>query len=239
MKRICYLFCSLALVACKSNRKSVVSDSVANLTGPKTSISKNKDAAHFTITPYELIDDYMVIDTGEYSNEGPMTGGSYAIIKKNGVVVDTIDLDYGMKGLGNKTYFYHKLEHEMGSIEDDSNKTLMLQEGNFFLITNNKKTAFNSLTTSFDDYFSSPNVINQKIYFWKLDKIDTVGTLKVSAAEFDPSTHKTKSLFLLNDVLDTDDSNNFPLPYIKNDTIYFDAGKDKLIKFSKTFQSYN
>jgi len=186
-----------------------------------------------------LIDDFTVIDTGEYSNEGPMTGGSYAIIKKNGVLIDTIDFDYGMKELGNKTYFYHKLEQEAGSTEYESKRTLLLQEGNFLLITNNKKTAFNNLISSFDDYFSSPNVINQKIYFWKLDRIDTIGTLKVSATEFDPFTRKTKSYFLLNDTLETDDSNHFPSPYFKNDTIYFDAGKDKLIKFSKTFQSYN
>ena len=238
MKKICYIFCSLALVACKSNKKSVATDTVANLTRSETT-SKHKDASHFTITPYKLIDHFMVIDTGQYSNDGPMTGGSYAIVKKNEVVIDTIDLDYGMKKLGNKTYFYHKLERELGSTEYESKKTLMLQEGNFFLITNNKKTAFNNLTSSFDDYFSSPNVINQKIYFWKLDKIDTIGTLKVSATEFDPFTRKIKSYFLLNDTLETDDSNHFPSPYFKNDTIYFDAGKDKLIKFSKTFQSYN
>jgi len=144
-----------------------------------------------------------------------------------------------MKELGNKTYFYHKLEQEIGSTEYDFKRTLMLQEGNFFLITNDKKTAFNNLTSGFDDYFSSPSVINRKIYFWSLDKIDTVGTLKVSATEFDPFTRKAKSYFLLNDILETDDSNHFSLPYIKNDTIYFVAGKDKLMKFSKTFQSYN
>lgn len=238
MKKICYVFCSLVLVACKSDKKSIVTDTVANLTRSKTT-SKHNNATHFNITPYKLIDDYMVIDTGEYSNEGPMTGGSYAIIKKNGIVVDTIDLDYGMKELGNKTYFYHKLEHEIGSTEDDSKRILMLQEENFFLIINNKKTAFNNLTSGFDDYFSSPNVISKKIYFWKLDKIDTVGTLKVSATEFDPFTRKTKSYFSLNDALETDDSNHFPQPYLKNDTIYFDAGKDKLMKFSKSFQSYN
>ena len=219
------------MCSCKSKNTAALKET--------TSDTLKKEKLKAIITPYKMNDDYTVTDTGEYSNEGPMTGGSYAIIKNNGVIVDTIDLYYGMKELGNKTYFYHKLEHEIGSTEDDSKKTLMLQEGNFFLITSNKKTAFNNLTSSFDDYFSSPNVINQKIYFWKLDKIDTVGTLKVSATEFDPFTRKTKSYFLLNDVLETDDSNNFPLPYIKNDTIYFDAGKDKLMKFSNDFKAYN
>ncbi|MDB4918751.1 hypothetical protein [Mucilaginibacter sp.] len=238
MKTTSYILSFFILCSCKSKNTAALKDTTSNTSTTVTETLK-KERPKVKITPYKIYDDYTVIDTGEYSNEGPMTGGSYAIIKNNREVVDTIDLYYGMKELGNKTYFYHKLEHEMGSTEGDSKKTLMLQEGNFFLITNNKKTAFDNLTSSFDDYFSSPNVINQKIYFWKLEKIDTVGTLKVSATEFDPFTRKTQSYFLLNDVLETDDSNYFPLPYIKNDTIYFDAGKDKLMKFSKDFKAYN
>jgi hypothetical protein len=213
----------------------VSKDTISKTSVTTISGTLKKESPKVLITPYKINEDYTVIDTGKYSSEGPMSGGSYAIIKNNAELVDTIDLYYGIKELGNQTYFYHKLDHEIDPTEKESKNFLTLEEGKFFLITNNSKTALNGLTPNFDDYFSSPNVINRKIYFWQLEKIDTTGTLKVSATEFDPISHKTKSYFLLNDVLETDDSNYFPLPFVEKDDIIFTMDGKKKWKFSTEF----
>jgi len=233
MKITSYILCFLVLCSCKSKDKAVSKDTISKSTTTSGILKKEKSKLPFA--PYKFNEDYTVIDSGKYSNDGPMTGGSYAIIKNNKEVIDTIDLYYGIKELGHQTYFYHKLNHEIDPTEKDSKGFLTLQEGNYFLITNNNKTSFTSLASDFDDYFSAPNVINRKIYFWKLEKIDTVGTLRVSATEFDPLTNKTKSYFLLNDVLETDDSNYFQLPYPEKDNIVFTIDGKKKWKFSSEF----
>ncbi|HAL80939.1 MAG TPA: hypothetical protein DCO83_00880 [Mucilaginibacter sp.] len=195
-----------------------------------------KASRNVTITPYKLNEDYTVIDTGEYSN-GPM-GGSYAIIKRNGIVADTIDRGFGIKPISKGFYLYCVLNRS-NDPEGESEHALSLDIGRYLMIINNSKVALKNLSEKFDDYFSSPEVINHKIYYWQINPKDSTGKVGISAAEYDPAKKTTKSHFIMDGVLDTDDSDYFPLPYTKNDTIYFDAGKDKLMKFSKDFKSYN
>ncbi|HEY2583451.1 MAG TPA: hypothetical protein VGI43_16685, partial [Mucilaginibacter sp.] len=166
MKITSYMLGLVILCSCESKNKPALKDTITNTAiSPPGTLKKESQRA--PITPYKVNKDYTVIDTGKYSNDGPMSGGSYAIIKDNGKLIDTIDLYYGLKELGHQTYFYHKLNHENDPTEKDSKGYLALEEGNFFLIIDHNKTSFNSLASNFDDYFSSPNVINQKIYFWQ------------------------------------------------------------------------
>jgi hypothetical protein len=165
-------------------------------------------------------------------------GGYYAIIKRGGIIADTIDLSYGIKILGAQVYFYETLKKvpadEPGS---ESGKSLSLDFSDYLLITNSQKISLKTLAPSFDDYFSSPGVINNKIYYWQIDKQQSDN--KISAAEYDPASKSTKSFYLFNDGVETDDSGYFPNPYLKNDTIYFDNGNEKVKKFSKDFKPYN
>ena len=233
MKTTYYILSIVILCSCKGKSKPVLKDTASNVSISPSKLKKEGQTGQ--IRPYKLNKDFTIIDTGKYSNDGPMTGGSYAVIKKNDELTDTIDLDYGIKELGPQIYFYHKLNHEINPGEKDSRGFLALVDGSFILVANNNKASFSSLASNFDDYFSSPSVINQKIYFWKLEKIDTVGTLKVSATEFDPLTRQTKSHFLLNDVLETDDSGYFPSPYFEKDSIIFSLDEKKKWKFSTAF----
>lgn len=191
--------------------------------------------------PYKIADNYLVTDTG-YFNIG-IGDGVYAVIKRNNKLIDTIALVYGLSQVQDDLYLYYTVKGYGVAKSEDANpqykKSIMANLGDYTLINNDKKELLNKLTPDFDDYFSSPSVVSNKICYWQIKKLDSTGKIKVSAAMFDPQGLKTLSHYIMDDFLETDDSGYYPQPYTKNDTIYFNAGKDKLMKFSKTFQSYN
>jgi len=228
MKTLGYLSLTLLLFACKSNNKSAVADSIIH----PISIG--------SIKPYALNGDYTVIDTGSYGDEGPMTGGRFSVITKNKTLVDTIDLDFGMKTLDDHLYMYQSVR---SSPPDPGikmeKKYLWGNVGDYIVIDNGQKTQLSKLLSDFDRNFSSPTVINKKVYYWHLNSVDSLGALKVSAAQFDPISKQTKRYYLFNDTLQTDNTGYFAAPYIKHDTLYFENEKGNIKKFSKDFKPYN
>jgi hypothetical protein len=183
---------------------------------------------------------YRYTDTGFFNIV--IGDGLFVVLKRNDKLVDTIDLGYGINQIEGDRFLYHTILGEGIATHDDANskykKSIMASLGNYTIITNSTKELLNKLTPDFDDYYSSPSVINHRVYYWEIKKLDTTGRIKVSAAEFDPIKKTTKSHFIMDDVLETDDNGYYPMPYLKNDTIYFDAGK-KILKVSKDFKLYN
>ncbi len=116
---------------------------------------------------------------------------------------------------------------------------MALYPDKYFIISVGVKTPLQSLTSNFDDYFSSPWVINKKVYYWDIETTHPDSARRVSAAEFDPDKKNISSLYIQNDFVDTDDSNYFGYPFLKNDTIYFYFGENGVKKFSPDFKPYN
>jgi hypothetical protein len=236
MKNSWFSILLLPLAACH-NDKSKMTASKADTNVNKVEVK----IKNILFKPYLLKADYYVTDTG-YFNIG-IGDGVYAVIKKDEKLIDTIALAYGINHIQGDQFLYYTINGEGPAKNEDANpkykKSIMASLGNYTIISNAKKELLTNMTPDFDDYFSSPSAINGNIYYWQIKKIDSSGQIKVSAAEFDPITKQTKSLFLMNDYLETDDSGYFPQPYSNKDTIYFNAGKDKIIKFSKDFKSYN
>jgi len=229
MRTLCYLLCLLLFVACKSNKKGSVADSTA-----RTPIAIG------SITPYALNKDYTVIDTGSYGDDGPMAGGHYLVITKNKSVVDTIDLCFGMKELADNVYLYQNIRSTapLSGMKLKHNE-LWANTADYLIIDDGHKTPLSKMLFDFDNYFSSPSIIGKKLYYWHLNKADSLGTFKVSAAQFNPVTKQTKRFYLFNDALGTDDSGYFCPPYVKNDTVYFSGGNGQIKKFTKGFEPYN
>jgi len=172
----------------------------------------------------------MVIDTGEYTN-GPMDG-LYAIVKREDQT-DTIDLGVGMQIVSEHVYLYQLLH----AGTPDEPGEFVLETGDYILNTNNKTIKLSSIVKHFSNYFSSPQAIDGKIYFWQLIEKDKNATMKVFAAQFDPLTNKTKSHYLLDDELDTDDSGHYPEPYKnqKGDSILFNLNVNQTWRFTSAF----
>jgi len=106
------------------------------------------------------------------------------------------------------------------------------------MITANKKQNLSSLAKNFNDFFSSPQVINNLVCFWQLRKSADGKRVNYSAAVYNPGNGQTISYPIHNDALETDESGYLSPPYLQNDTIYFDLGQH-LIKLSPNFKPYN
>jgi len=185
---------------------------------------------HIAITPYRLNDDYMVIDTGQYTN-GPMDG-LYAIVKRDNQT-DTIDVGVEMQKVSDHVYLYQLLH---AGVPDEPGEFL-LNQGDYILNINGKTVKMTKIVKHFDNYFSSPQAIDGKIYFWQLIPKDKNSTMKVFAAQFDPSSNTTKSHYLLDDALDTDDSGHYAAPYKnqRGDSILFRLNVSQEWRFTSSF----
>ncbi len=235
VKTLKYLILLLPLIACHNDKGKTVaikSDTI------RTIVEASKKDTSFK--PYAIAINYLVTDTGYY--DAGIGDGAYAVIKLNNKLVDTIDLGYGMNRIDSSVYLYSIIvglgPADKGIADPKYKKSINAAWGKYMIVENGKKEQLNKLTPGVDDYFSSPSIIANKIYYWQIKRLDSVGGISVSAAVFNPKTNKTISHYLQNDVLDTDDSGHFQLPYLKNDTIYFEA-LGKLMKFSKELKAYN
>ena len=230
-----YLILLLILTACHKKEKG-------KTTAVKSDTAKVgiKNSA-ISFVPYILKANYQVTDTGYYNIT--IGNGVYAVIKMNDKLIDTIDLSYGINQVQGDQYLYYTIKGRGPANKEDANpnykKSIMALLGDYTLINNEKKEYLKNLAPDFDGYFSSPAAINGAVYYWQIKRKDSLGSVSVSAAEYNPSTKQTVNYYIGPDILDTDDSGYFPLPYIKDDTIYFDAGKNKVKKFSKDFKAYN
>jgi len=148
-----------------------------------------------------------------------------------------------MKQISTDIFLYYTIKGEGAVKLKDSNqpfkKSIMASPGNYTLISSLSKSLLVNRSPLFDNYFSSPTIINGRIYYWPIKQIDSTGKIKVYAAEFDPRSNKCVKYFVMDDILETDDSGYLPLPYMENDTIYFEATTNKKMKFSKDFKPYN
>ena len=189
---------------------------------------------------YQLNKYYAVIDTGEYDTG--ILQGDYAIISKDNII-DTINRYFGVKVIGDK-YLYLKITRnadldKLLSPMPGNKKTLGASEQGYLLIDHGKKQNMINIALGFDSYFSSPSVINDKIYYWQLIRGHAAKAYKVSAAEYNPLTKALKSYYIEDNPIDTDDNGYFRSPYLKNDTIYFEGGYGKVKKFATDFKPYN
>ncbi|MDR6943086.1 hypothetical protein [Mucilaginibacter pocheonensis] len=242
MKKISYLLTLFVLAACHSNKKPELgADTLKQDITAKTVAPKKADQDSL-IKPYKLIADYMVTDTGYV--DATVMGATYAVITKNGKLVDTIEKGYGVQKVNDHSYLYRTIM-DTGPLEDPTSgkagykNNISGSLGNYILTLNGKKQNLSKLIPDFNDYFSSPSVINGKIYYWQIKKIDTTGNNSISAAQYDPVTKETMNHYLVNDYIETDNADHFAAPYIKNDTIYFDGENNKLKKFTKDLKLYN
>jgi len=234
MKNALYTSLIILLAACNSNESGRV----------YTSNSKTKDLIKHNnqaqFKPYQIAGQFTVTDTG-YFNTG-IGDGVYAVLERNHKFIDTISLFYNVKSISPNRFLYLTVEGYGQAKREDSNpkykKSIYGSEKSYVILSGEKKTRISDINREFDDYFSSPQVINNKIYFWAIKKLDSSGRIQVSAAQFDPNSNSTENHYLMNDILETDDGGYYPPPILKKDTICFVFSKKKQWKFSPSFNLY-
>ena len=242
MKPLAYLLLVFCFLACHSDSKTRSADSTAKKDVAVNTVVSKKSIEGSTFKPYKLNENYMVIDTGFL--DLTVMEGVYAVVTRNNKLADTIDKDYGIQKIDDDSYLYLTVTGT-GVLEANASgkagykKQISGLLGDYVITIGNKKQKLSTLTTDFNDYFSSPSVINGKIYFWQIKKIGTDGNNTIAAAVYDPTTKQTISHYIKDDFIETDNAGYFAAPYIKKDTIYFDGENDKLKKFDKDLKSYN
>jgi len=238
---ICLIFL-FVLVGCTSpdEKSNANASTLAAKTSLKGNVEKSKREA--VITPYKINEQYIVIDTGVF--DATLMSSTYAIVFRNNKLADTIDKSFGMHRVAEDRYLYLTLTADE-PIRESRNKNGTIKRilvgtfGNYVVNTNGKKQSLEDLTNGFDDNFSSPFVINDKIYFWQINRKSST-IRKIFAAEYDPKTGVTKNSYLLKDKIGAEGAEYLRGPYLTKDTIYFDFSDEKKYKFSsKDFKRYN
>lgn len=164
---------------------------------------------------------FTVVDTGGYA----LNQLKYAILENREGFVDTIDLAFGIPQVENNQFLYIKVYSYAGAISLPHQLSANPGQYTLFAPPQNKKV-LKKLSPGFDDYFSSPSVIQKKIYFWQLSKTDSSDVLyNISAAEYNPETSTTKQHFLFKDSVATDLREYFPAPVLSRAEIRFNFKK--------------
>lgn len=215
--------------ACKGKQTSAPSDSLLFDTTPaqsKTDTIKVAAVEDTIFKPYKLIDNFIVADTG-YFDFG-LGDGTYAVVKKDNKLLDTIDQQYGIQKISKDIYLYLVIdgksiltdkENEDGVVGNNCyKKSIFANIGDFIILNKGNKISLNNKAEDFG-WFANPAIINQKIYYWKVSEAGTNN--RVFAAMFDPLTLKTTSHYLFNDFIETDDGGYFESPQSSNGQIIF------------------
>jgi hypothetical protein len=193
----------------------------------KSTVNENKSK--------NQLNDFKVLKSGFFWNE--LEEGKFQIIKFKDFSIDSIDTYFGIHTLKGDALIYLTITKDETDEIRFNKDTIYGSIEKYILFRNKSKESVKNLTKYFDDYFSSPNCIDDKLYFWGIKynpKIDSIS--KIYASEFNPLTNKTASIYLFDDDLGTDFRGYFREPYIKNNKIIFESNENQKWTFNKDFE---
>lgn len=216
-----FVFISLAflfVLACTSNTK----------------VQDFKDTLAFKDTASNG-SNFKVLKSGKYWNE--LDEGNFEIITNKKDFLDTIDKNWGFNKIKDNSYFYLKVSKSETDEFFFKKDTIYGSSDDYILLENDIKTPINTITKDFDDYFSSPSFIENKIYFWGMKLSDSTKYIyKVYASELDLISKKSKHHLIFEDEIATDNKGYFPAPSLKNNKIVFQFDENQKWYFSKEFK---
>ena len=212
MKYLTFPFLLISIISC------------SNLSQDSKSDNKKEDS-----------NDFKVLKSGVFWNE--LEEGKYEIISNQNGFLDTIDKEFGFNKLRNNSYLYLSVQaynSDEFSLRKDS---IYGSIDKYFLLNDKSNKAVNELTQNLDEYFSSPILKDDKLYFWGIEFNKERDTLsKIYASEFNLITNKTIKYFLFRDDLGTDFRGYFREPYIKNNKVIFEDNENQKWTFNKDFE---
>lgn len=162
---------------------------------------------------------YTLRDTAAYANE--VSGGDYAVLLRNGKVVDSIDLFFGLQRLNTGTAVFLPVE----SYADE----VIVEEGVAAMFTTRhvldhgkRRDTLASMLPDFDDHFSSPSVLGGVLYYWGLKKTPEGGYV-LHAVRYDALTGSIAARPLFESQLETDNRGHLAPPTNDAGTILFET----------------
>ena len=178
---------------------------------------------------------FKVIKSGVFWNE--LDEGKYQIISSQNGFLETIDKEFGFNKLSDNSYLYLLVKRYNSNEFNLRKDSIYGSIDKYFLLKNKSTEAVSDLTQNLDDYFSSPILKGDKLYFWGIEFNKNTDTLsKIYATEFNLITKNTIKYFLFKDDLGTDFRGYFREPYIKNNKIIFEDNSNQKWIFNKDFE---
>ncbi len=150
---------------------------------------------------------YTLSDTLEFSNS--ITSGMARILKLGELTIDTVDNAFGIKEIGGTSVAYHKVLVYGRPGPDGSYQGRF---DSYILFKSGEKMFLKNMLENFDDWFSSPAVINGYFLYWGIKRENKSKYMTVYAMRFDLNRNRTDSIFLYSDFIKTDDPGYFYRP---------------------------
>lgn len=150
------------------------------------------------------LDSYSIRDTADYENT--IYGGRLGALYYDGVLVDSIDLDFGLQPVPGGVLFLPV------ETEEDPELGRLTYFAEHVLYDGRKRRQFTDRLPFFDPNFSSPAVIDSLFYYWGLDR-DSSYVYRILAMRFDFTDERIDSTFLFRDQLATDNPYHFDRPH--------------------------
>lgn len=177
--------------------------------------------------------DFKVLKSGIFWNE--LDEGKFQIISLDEFNIDTIDSDFGVNKLKDGTVIYLKVTKgdDFKSKED----SIYGFTSEYYLLKNSQKKLINTLDPYFHDFYSSPTLIKNDLYYWGINLTDSLNyTFDILAIKLNLETNQITSEFLFKDAIGTDDRGYFTRPYMKNNKIIFESNENQKWTFNKDFE---
>ena len=141
--------------------------------------------------------------------EDMITSGSATILRIGGRIADTIDASFGVHAVGESNLLYQKVE--ISSYSENSH-SYQGTYSDYILYHQGKRSPLRKYLRYFDDWFSSPTIIQGRLFYWGLRRMKGLDSLSIYAMRYDFSQRKLVSCLLFTDVLETDNPGFFYQP---------------------------
>jgi hypothetical protein len=158
--------------------------------------------------------EYELRDTIRY--ESTLYGGNFAVLRRNGVVTDSIDLYFGFHRLNSGAVVFLPVRSAPSDIGPEG-----IDIGDYVIVDGDRRVLLKTILPHFSDYFSSPGVLNGVLYYWGLEEVNP-GDYRIHAQRYDPAARSIDGCFLVRAEVATDNRGHFTPPRAERGGIRFE-----------------
>ena len=159
---------------------------------------------------------YLLRDTTAWSSM--MYGGAMALLTRDGVVLDTVDLLIGVRAVPGGVVYQQVTQ--AGAHEECGPDGICFDLGPWVLRDGKRVRDLADLVPAMHPFHSSPNVIDSVLFYWGITAADS-GTFRISAMKYDFGRGVADSTYLYSEGLETDNPGHLEPPFPGGDFIVY------------------
>jgi hypothetical protein len=139
---------------------SIASVAACSSGGDQAANAKQSEASVAAVAPFQLR------DTSEWV--GMVDGGRRAVLERDGVMIDTVDLAFGVHALGRDTLLFLPVRTGYFEVGANGDSTGYPAIGEHVLWTRGERRSIKPRLPWFEPYFSSPTFADGALHYWGL-----------------------------------------------------------------------